>query len=269
MQINLNRSAIYQKYMAFTLAEVLITLGIIGIVAQMTIPALVSSYQKKLYAVGYKKFETSTNQAFMALLTDSGCDDLSCTDLFPDTTPLTPDQWRVAMETELKKHTKILESSATFPLNKYRVVYKGVSGTPFGAGWYSFDENRTRYTFSYVTADGMIVQLYGGTTPICYAANTLNTTNYKGWCRWGIVDTNGTTPPNSVGRDIQSFHLMSNGNVIPDYSERLAKYNFGDGWASSADYWKNNGTCDPSAAGSNGQGCAARMTEEDGGDMKF
>ena len=33
---------------AFTLAEVLITLGIIGVVAAMTLPGLVQNYQKKL-----------------------------------------------------------------------------------------------------------------------------------------------------------------------------------------------------------------------------
>ncbi len=32
----------------FTLAEVLITLGIIGIVAAMTMPALIANYQKKV-----------------------------------------------------------------------------------------------------------------------------------------------------------------------------------------------------------------------------
>lgn len=34
---------------AFTLAEVLITLGIIGIVAAMTIPNLIYNYQKKVW----------------------------------------------------------------------------------------------------------------------------------------------------------------------------------------------------------------------------
>lgn len=33
---------------AFTLAEVLITLGIIGIVAALTIPALIGNYQKQV-----------------------------------------------------------------------------------------------------------------------------------------------------------------------------------------------------------------------------
>lgn len=40
---------------AFTLAEVLITLGIIGVVAAMTLPTLIANYQKQVYANGLKK----------------------------------------------------------------------------------------------------------------------------------------------------------------------------------------------------------------------
>ncbi len=40
---------------AFTLAEVLITLGIIGVVAAMTIPTLISNYQRKVLAAQFKK----------------------------------------------------------------------------------------------------------------------------------------------------------------------------------------------------------------------
>jgi prepilin-type N-terminal cleavage/methylation domain-containing protein len=41
---------------AFTLAEVLITLGIIGVVAALTMPALVASYQKHVVETRLKKF---------------------------------------------------------------------------------------------------------------------------------------------------------------------------------------------------------------------
>ena len=41
---------------AFTLAEVLITLGIIGIVAAMTLPVVIGNYQKKVTAAKVKKF---------------------------------------------------------------------------------------------------------------------------------------------------------------------------------------------------------------------
>ena len=40
---------------AFTLAEVLITLGIIGIVAAMTLPTLIGKYQKKQTVTQLKK----------------------------------------------------------------------------------------------------------------------------------------------------------------------------------------------------------------------
>ncbi len=44
-----------RKKCAFTLAEVLITLGIIGVVAALTIPTLMQSYQKKQYVSGFQK----------------------------------------------------------------------------------------------------------------------------------------------------------------------------------------------------------------------
>ena len=50
---------------AFTLAEVLITLGIIGIVAVLTIPSLVTSYRKQETVASLKKFYSRLNQAFI------------------------------------------------------------------------------------------------------------------------------------------------------------------------------------------------------------
>lgn len=40
----------------FTLAEILITLGIIGIVAALTIPTLVSNHKKRVVTTSLKKF---------------------------------------------------------------------------------------------------------------------------------------------------------------------------------------------------------------------
>lgn len=45
---SLERGCMFKiKMSAFTLAEVLITLGIIGIVAAMTIPTLITNHQKR------------------------------------------------------------------------------------------------------------------------------------------------------------------------------------------------------------------------------
>ena len=37
------------KYLAFTLAEVLVTLGIIGIVATLTLPSVVNNFKRKSF----------------------------------------------------------------------------------------------------------------------------------------------------------------------------------------------------------------------------
>lgn len=51
------------KYFAFTLAEVLITLGIIGIVAAMTLPAIIQKHRNQVVEAKLKKFYTTMNQA--------------------------------------------------------------------------------------------------------------------------------------------------------------------------------------------------------------
>ena len=57
---------------AFTLAEVLITLGIIGVVAAMTMPALIGSYRKKVLEVRLKETYSIMNQALRFAEVDYG-----------------------------------------------------------------------------------------------------------------------------------------------------------------------------------------------------
>ena len=58
--------SIYKKYTykGFTLAEVLITLGIIGIVAALTIPTLISKYQERVTITRLKESYSMLAQAY-------------------------------------------------------------------------------------------------------------------------------------------------------------------------------------------------------------
>ena len=57
---------------AFTLAEVLITLGIIGIVAAMTLPSLVANYKEKEVITKAKKDYSIITQAFRLAQAEAG-----------------------------------------------------------------------------------------------------------------------------------------------------------------------------------------------------
>ena len=57
---------------AFTLAEVLITIGVIGVVAAMTLPTLIQNYKKHVVETRLAKFYTTMNQAIRMSETVNG-----------------------------------------------------------------------------------------------------------------------------------------------------------------------------------------------------
>lgn len=59
-----------KKFNAFTLAEVLITIGIIGIVAEITIPTLITNFQTQVYKTAYKKSYSIASQAVVTASND-------------------------------------------------------------------------------------------------------------------------------------------------------------------------------------------------------
>lgn len=73
------RRGVFKKFVSgqaarlgFTLAEVLITLGIIGVVAALTLPALIQNYQKKATATSVKKAYSELNQVIQMAKADYG-----------------------------------------------------------------------------------------------------------------------------------------------------------------------------------------------------
>ena len=66
---------------AFTLAEVLITLGIIGVVAALTMPSLISNYQKSVWVAQLEKDTNFVTNSIKRVLADEGIDDLCLSSL--------------------------------------------------------------------------------------------------------------------------------------------------------------------------------------------
>ena len=73
--MSIDKRGYMEKYMirnGFTLAEVLITLGVIGIVAALTIPNVTYQYRKKVVETRLAKFYSSINQAVQMSEKDNG-----------------------------------------------------------------------------------------------------------------------------------------------------------------------------------------------------
>ena len=64
---------------AFTLAEVLITLGIIGVVAALTMPSLMANYKKSVAKNQFKKTYSTLTNAFNQTVQDLG-ESVNCSD---------------------------------------------------------------------------------------------------------------------------------------------------------------------------------------------
>ena len=62
-----------QLKLAFTLAEVLIALAIIGVIAAMTLPALINKINNAEIVAGVKKYQSLLNQAVTKYAVDNGC----------------------------------------------------------------------------------------------------------------------------------------------------------------------------------------------------
>lgn len=197
---------IVKKRIAFTLAEILITLGIIGIVAAMTIPTLMANYQKEEYTIAGKKAYSEFNQALIKMASDNGCTgDLRCTGLV---------NWggtQEAFGNEIVKYFKVIkncESSSGGPtINgcfSQKVAYN-YDGTGGRTNWY---DNTSYYRF--ITADGMSFSFSIDSNNCGNDYSNHITNNMTQLCGRVWIDVNGPTKgPNNWGRDIYYFWITN------------------------------------------------------------
>ena len=182
---------------AFTLAEVLITLAVIGIVAAMTMPALVQKYQEKARVTALKKFYSVINQAVQMAVIEHG----------------TPDMWGVTnpnstMLDYIKPylvHAKFCDISNRYSCHTARFTYKrnGEADAPFIP-----DENRHALQLG----DGTMISILPFSDTCEHAIS--GGKNASSVCGEYLVDINASAAPNTMGKDIFIFNLTKYG-VIP------------------------------------------------------
>lgn len=195
------------KLSAFTLAEVLITLGIIGVVAAMTIPSLMQNSKDKAAIVALKKTYSTYSQAFTMAVKDNG----------------SPEGWNVGDYSGSPQPTSNAQNIITI-LAPYLKMNKTCTGAVSnGCAVSSYYLNGTSYDFTSgrmfraELADGSYLATYS----LASGCNWGGVTSLD-VCAYMIMDINGAKLPNIQGRDIFWFYLTRHGIVPLGTNQELA-----------------------------------------------
>lgn len=181
--------------MAFTLAEVLIVLGIIGVVAEMTIPTLMNNVQDQATKTAWKKAFSELSQAYEMLIVDNGGIDIGgqCND------------WDNICLRNLFAQKLIVSKTCDNPVSQGCTVAnsKFMDGSTLVS---SLDINSDAWP-AVLTNSGFAIKFRYHTKGCDYT--------YPSECGWLQVDVNGAKKPNTMGKDIFLISLAKN-KLIPE-----------------------------------------------------
>lgn len=198
----------------FTLAEVLITLGIIGVVAAITIPHLLNNADDQKLKVKWKKQYTSLNQIFMLLATENGGNlayafddgngafDRADRDLLRDAV-------LSKMYFSAAKKCTALDAPTGYPDGCF---HTGTDINKISTGKYN---DAWMYTHSRAEmSDGMLLDFDMSVAGLsCSASAGSDGTSNGNGCAIVYVDVNGWDKPNTFGRDIYCLHVLKSGQT--------------------------------------------------------
>ena len=187
----------------FTLAEVLITLGIIGVVAAMTIPTLIQNYNTRVWNTAATVFDRKLEDALKTMNTQQTLAGHSSTESFVE---------------ELSKHfktNKICQNDELLDCFSETVYWGGGTATPEEVDMSVIRSARSFGQDDWNTNVVGVQFANGVNAMIAYnPTNTCTQDPYSnrvtgGDCLAILYDTSGEKNPNSSGKD-----LRANSNVI-------------------------------------------------------
>ena len=180
------------RKIAFTLAEVLITLGIIGVVAAMTMPALIANHRKTVLKTQFKKAYSELQQVNQNFIKDYDMN-------------LCEYNWQMWDE------TKGGYASAKATSDAFIKYYNGSGSSSSQTQGFKQIKNLTgdKTVAGTLFDDGGAIDMQKRTFYFEYAVTNVN-------CPVITVDINGYYKmPNQMGVDVFSFRPTQNGKIIP------------------------------------------------------
>ena len=189
------------KHCAFTLAEVLITLGIIGVVAAITLPTLINQYEKKITVVKLKKaYNTLANIAQRGYLDNGNVTNTGS--VTADNTKEFFDKYWLPYLNNPK-----VSPNGIYPYGK-GIAYTSRDGRPYDTNIYTYYWHGRIF---FTTSEGIsyfVICMYWDTDTNGNTVAKFNTYQTV------FVDLNGTKPPNTFGKDVFYFTISFTENVV-------------------------------------------------------
>ena len=212
----------YGSEKGFTLAEVLITLGIIGVVAALTIPTLVKNYQEKVMVSKVKQAHSQLMNAIQLYVVKNNCQNMLC--LFD--TNKTSDEVAAELTTVIRA-AKVCKDGDTenacvlYALKDNKPSYK-VDGV------YASSDGFTTQGRIYLP-NGMLFNIRQvSQCPYTYESIIRDENGYEidrvesvsHNCAHVYVDINNTAGPNQFGADVYRYDVKDTGKIEP-YDKKL------------------------------------------------
>jgi len=184
-------------HLAFTLAEVLIVLGIVGVVAEMTIPTLVANTQRSVEITGVKKAYSEFTQAYTMATQEDGSPDTWALGSYPGDA-----QGALNIMNIFAKQLKIAKNCGNDAGCLPDVTYKSLSGTD------ALNYNNYRVFAKAQLVDGTSIFVF--TDGSCHPAEGA----IANACGTVGIDINGFKGPNQIGIDVFEFYITPT-NLVP------------------------------------------------------
>lgn len=210
------RISVYpDKQDGFTLAEVLITLGIIGVVAAMTLPALLTRTSDKETAAKLKKIFSTMSQAYMMAKNEYGTMDtwgMQGRVLNEDGELIYNQDDASVIISKLSPYLKTTRICNKVKGCWYEENLKTINGSESSENFDADGKTRT----SLILADGSMLSIVSVSADC--SANR-GSGFLKNTCGVFAIDVNGQKPPNQIGRDVFQFYFTKEG-IVPYGTER-------------------------------------------------
>jgi len=218
-------SALVPKKIAFTLAEVLITLGVIGVVAAITIPSLIKTYQEKVTVNKVKKMYSTLNQALKLAINDYG--EVSLWDYGGG------NRWTQESAEKFWNYFKTYFKIARDCKAEEKCTINTIK---------FLDDENYEYTTNYDSSTNYKKIILNDGSLLWFRTNgefcQYSDARESNVCAILCYDVNGIKKPNTLGKDIFVFQIKSNAVATHPYDDCSLNI-AGGGWGCSRYIIKN------------------------------